>query len=276
MINLNPFRKSAQGAVSSKYPDIVYEIHKEFNTASDRILEEANKILAACNLNDVEKCDRLVSIGFRKVKQVVDVSDAKRKAEQSKDIAELVKYYSFAYPFNKFITEIEVEKICKKYGLVCGKTEDFTGFVPDKNLREIEAFKIKEIDQPFGLVIDRQDRIIGSLSKEDIIDDWCVRQLNKEDGYFYLVGTSGDVSKQFSPKASLYSHLDYVKAVPAKNKLMICAPVKDFDMIGKSVKGYHIVKDDPIVLKPVNGGYLIVTAWGDEASDPIVVNNKMN
>jgi hypothetical protein len=41
-------------------------------------------------------------------------------------------------------------------------------------------------------------------------------------------------------------------------------------------------KEDPIVLYPVhhnnNGSkyYLIVTAWGDEASDSLVVNHKMN
>jgi hypothetical protein len=34
---------------------------------------------------------------------------------------------------------------------------------------------------------------------------------------------------------------------------------------------------DPIVLWPIEDNfYLIVTAWGDEASDPLVVNHKMN
>lgn len=33
---------------------------------------------------------------------------------------------------------------------------------------------------------------------------------------------------------------------------------------------------DPVVLQPVKGGFLIVCAWGEEASDEIVVNEKMN
>lgn len=33
---------------------------------------------------------------------------------------------------------------------------------------------------------------------------------------------------------------------------------------------------DPVVLYPVREGYLIVTAWGDEASDPDVVNEVNN
>jgi hypothetical protein len=36
------------------------------------------------------------------------------------------------------------------------------------------------------------------------------------------------------------------------------------------------VETDPIVLFKVNGGYLIVTAWGDEANHDFVVNNKLN
>jgi hypothetical protein len=42
------------------------------------------------------------------------------------------------------------------------------------------------------------------------------------------------------------------------------------------IEGGRIVKDDPIVLQPVDGGYLVVTAWGDEASDPLVVNANRN
>ena len=33
---------------------------------------------------------------------------------------------------------------------------------------------------------------------------------------------------------------------------------------------------DPVVLQPVMGGYMILAAWGDEASDPLVVNEQNN
>jgi len=36
------------------------------------------------------------------------------------------------------------------------------------------------------------------------------------------------------------------------------------------------VAPDPVVLYPVEKGYIIVTAWGDEASDPLVANEQMN
>ena len=71
--------------------------------------------------------------------------------------------------------------------------------------------------------------------------------------------------------------------VNSKCPLEIAAPVKDFNMEGLEVKNNKIQKmqiPDPIVLKPVifkgKKHYLIVTAWGEEASDEIVVNQQMN
>ena len=62
--------------------------------------------------------------------------------------------------------------------------------------------------------------------------------------------------------------------------LQICAPVKDMDSTGLEVaEGYKLQKKhipDPVVLQPVKNGYLILTAWGDEASDELVVNQKFN
>ena len=59
---------------------------------------------------------------------------------------------------------------------------------------------------------------------------------------------------------------------------MIAAQEEDFDTRGMYVKGHKLEMSipDPIVLQPVKGGYLIVTAWGDEASDAAVVNEIKN
>lgn len=47
----------------------------------------------------------------------------------------------------------------------------------------------------------------------------------------------------------------------------------------KHLVGYkiqNIPAPDPVTLQPVKGGYLILAAWGDEASDEIVVNQNNN
>lgn len=52
------------------------------------------------------------------------------------------------------------------------------------------------------------------------------------------------------------------------------------DITGLELKeGYKLTKKhipDPVVLQPIKNGYLIITAWGDEASDELVVNQINN
>jgi hypothetical protein len=74
---------------------------------------------------------------------------------------------------------------------------------------------------------------------------------------------------------------NYTKVDKSGN--FICAPKKDMDTKGLSKVGALLsvvtqftAPKDPVVLRPVKGGYLILAAWGDEASDEIVVNHKMN
>ena len=75
---------------------------------------------------------------------------------------------------------------------------------------------------------------------------------------------------------SIYSENEFdYEILPFK----MVAPVKDFDMRGKEIKGVeirNIPAPDPVVLQPVNGGYLIVSKWGDEASDKDLVNEIDN
>lgn len=62
------------------------------------------------------------------------------------------------------------------------------------------------------------------------------------------------------------------------DQLLICAPEKDMDLKDVKKKGFQLFKTekvnfpDPVVLKPIKHGFLILTAWGDEASDPLVLN----
>ena len=69
------------------------------------------------------------------------------------------------------------------------------------------------------------------------------------------------------------------KRKPLQELLHIVAPQKDFNMDSYEMSGFKVVKKsppDPIVLFKVAHGFIIVTAWGDEASDPLVMNEKNN
>lgn len=58
--------------------------------------------------------------------------------------------------------------------------------------------------------------------------------------------------------------------------LRICAPIKDFDTKHLKLEGTNLVPKDPIVLKPVNNGFLILSKWGLEANDQDLINETDN
>lgn len=60
---------------------------------------------------------------------------------------------------------------------------------------------------------------------------------------------------------------------PVHTEMMMVAPYADFDTRGYTIRDNKMVYD-PIVLYPVKGGYLIVTAWGEEAKDELVQRAK--
>jgi hypothetical protein len=245
-----------------RYPDVVYKIHKEFFTSSDILLEEASNILNKKE-SDLHKIDRLKNIGFNKTKEVVENDSLVQKKKLSEELSQIIKDYSFRYPNNKFITEENVTAICDKYNLFLGNIEDFKGFVPDKNLIEIENFKLQEKD--FVNVFHLPKGYVSFIWRQG---DFTISELCDLLGAKFPEGVILEMARTLRVSGK------------KRDKLKIAAPLKDFDLNGKITSHRKIVNaippDDPIVLQSVPGGYLILTAWGDEASDPLIVNEKMN
>ncbi len=230
---------------TKKYPKVVEEIHNEFFQASENLLKEAENILKESKTKVISKGLRLLNLGFKKTSQSTEAEKVEVSLTLSKQDKENVFYYQKRYPFNKFIAKAQVKKICHKYNLVCGNVDLFKGFVPEKNLIEIENFKgVKDKDT---------DSIIS-------ISTWGSRM-----GKIYY--DNGRQADDFPSIFKKEGHGDI---------LQICAPIKDMDTKGMEIsEDYRLIKKsppDPIVLQPVKGGYLIITAWGDEASDPDVIN----
>lgn len=267
----------------TNYPAIIQEIHKEFNGAADILLLEAKEFIANLDTSGFKKAERLLSLGFKKAEQAATVEQTKIEKSNHEETAKLIEYYSRNYPFNKFITPEKVQEICFKYGLVLGGVDLYKGFVPEEKITEIERFKLKKSDEIYLTVFDRNDNIIGHISKDDVDYRW-INYFNSPGSldYFFITVEGGGLSGHTMPVPHYekYRHLSYVKASRKDAQLQICAPLKDMDMTGKTIEHGHkiinVVEKDPIVLHPVNGGYLIVTAWGDEASDPNVVNSINN
>lgn len=269
-----------------KYAPEIEQIHHEFETAGERILEQAQTVLKEAENAPVEKVKRLTLLGFKQAKQIEETVQVIKKVELNKELAEMVNQYKRDYPLHKFITETQVKEICYKYNLVCGEVAKYKGFVPEKNLKEIEAFTSKyKFDSWLAVV----SNINTSKYKtgDEIMIDMSGFTIKKDNGYYHFF-KGGKLSFQSQDGIDFYGrqrHNDlgfgntFFSRI-TKNGLQICAPVKDMDMTGMTLDdGYKMKKihvPDPVVLQPVKYGYLILTAWGEEASDPLVVNETMN
>ncbi len=75
------------------------------------------------------------------------------------------------------------------------------------------------------------------------------------------------------PDYRVYFNSNYTK-VP----LYICAPKADMNIEGKIMKGVFATNPvpDPIVLHYVDDGFLILSKWGLEGQDPMLVNEAHN
>lgn len=248
--------------------DLIEEIHESFYTEVDRLLADAriSRSLETDKQDLIDKATRLRNLGFKNTKEVIEAQqeiDRLRELESTnkmnQDLVNAIEYFSARYFNYKFITEDSVKKICAKYNLVYGTIDKYIGTVPDKNLKHIEDFKIKEEDVCYN----------------EINNDRWNRRVTK-----YEVRSKQYVDKEIKMgRADLYGSDHSFEKCP----LEIVAPLKDFNMKAHEVKDFKISKieiPDPVVLQPViyndQKHYLIVTAWGIEASDELVVNFNHN
>ena len=249
--------------------DIIEEIHKSFYTEVDSLLMIANNqhSLETDKQVLIDKCNKLRALGFTNTKEVIEAQSEisrldKLKTENAKkqDLINAIDYFSVNYPNYKFITEDSVLKICEKYGLVYSTVNHYIGTVPDKNLQHIQDFQIKD-------------------------EDKCAILVDKVRLSDYLVYLYREEAIQRASKLCKGNLINTTKHTVALLPLEIVAPLSDFNLQDKQVENFklsYIPKPvpDPVVLQPVfwNGQkhYLIITAWGLEASDELIVNEKLN
>lgn len=283
----------------------VQEIHNAFFSAEEKLLKEAVEIINTPKEAKNIKAAILKKLGFGNSKPVKDASQLQAKQDQAKKIQDRIGYFRQHYPNNKFINEEEVKRICEKYGLLLGGAFNYTGDIPEKNLKEIENFKLREVDcvttsnpvgirvwelpqESLGLDRDGMFRNFGMMipgaqesEREMMRQNDRIREAQRERQRqidydrqmraameYYVSGGALRSSTQMPNSASR-------PPVAQKPNFKICAPKADFNILGYIEVG-HVLVYDPVVLQPVYEGYLIVSAWGEEASDPSVVNEVMN
>lgn len=259
--------------------ELIEEIHHSFNSVGDRLLADAQATLAGADEASLAKGERLRAAGFVNTKQVKQTQQQAAKAAEARELQALILAYALRYPTNKFITRKHVDQIAAKYSLVVGDTSAYTGFVPDKNLREIEAFnaRFQDADKPEEVI-----RINGWSHQTDSHLHKAIKQKYPD----LCIPTSDPLLMlgRISPNYRINGDIAFFDKFERVNTAaqLICAPAADMDLSqltqqnGHWFKAQQIHVPDPVVLQPVKGGYLILTAWGDEASDPLVLNEQLN
>lgn len=231
------------------------EIHGEFLNAGNILLEEAYKILAAPKISDSEIYRNLANLGFNNTPQYKNIIQEESNQIKARSVSEKITYYAKHYPKNKFITYDKLIEICSKYGLIFGQADKFIGEIPIENARQIAEFVYNPNDAP---VLSRglyTNRLVESGHTEFHMIRKPIAQYTDEvdaiDGYMKYFSTQDRYTAEY-------------KKLP----LFIVANQEMFDMKDMEVVNHELVKfelpKDPIVLKKVIGGYLIITVWGDE------------
>lgn len=206
------------------------QIYNDVYSAQEVLLAEANAILAKFPVYDEQKENRLRKLsllGFYNAEEVKEYDKWDSERRELESVKNKLEYYQREYPFNRFIDKKSVETICKKYGLYLTEVNNYIAEIPEKNQKEIVAFKVKRRDIPLVPLL---------------------------------------------PRASFTFSEEYSNEKTEALGLLIMAPENKIRNVNLRKNGYKIELDDPIVLQPVYEGYLIVSSWGYEAGDELVVN----
>lgn len=285
---------------------IIAEIHREFDEAEDNILSAADKVLEELKIptqSQIKKrAKALIKIGFTQAapvkqyeKMLLEEIKIKEELSIAKERAALIRQYKQDYPFQKFLTEMELNRICDKYGLVYAPVSAYIKDVPEKNLAEIKKAKPLSDDllvrQQYVLEIIRFSSGVNDKIREFLLDGGI--ELSKEAQGMSNWRRNSEVNdclRVFLQNAGF-------KEVPStivdecsvktldKQGLFIAAPKSNFnldDMQAKGKHGYFEVKStvkiekDPIVFRYCKGGIQVLSKWGLEASDPAVINELEN
>lgn len=236
------------------------EIQEELKLSAENLVMEAREI--ASKKDDTH--DRLAALGFERL--------AKRKAyrsEWAKELDDLVDRYSFEYPGLKFVPGNVMSEVCRKYELVCGHVSHYAGEVPEWALK----------------IIEQNRRHIGTEKVYDAdLHDEAARKLyeaRKDEfgGKLRVLGSRGIFEGGWHSSGTATLRVPPEDCMRERPNLYIAAPVADMELDrGQMVQDGEIVQGalDPIVCLKVEGGYIVLVAWGEEGQDPRVFNALNN
>lgn len=302
-------------ATTLKGNRIIEIIHNDFYSMDSKTDNKIQKQLnIAYDIESKELANKMESLGltrssihndFRK-----DVIDSR---EQLNDI---LNQYSTSYPTHKYITDESIKELCVKYNLIIAPLECYIGDIPLKNQKELASFKSKhpEIKKSFIGKTMYSDRIrfvktvyrdFHSIhrgtdgSKKVLLKNNFIRYV-----HYSILKNGTEIAKDeynglieeitrllgYTTKITFEGIESSIPRLTHESEFFIAATSNLLNITGyelnsnneaviySDISEKHVNADfeDPIIFKKLDKGAIIVTAWGEEASDELVVNEKFN
>lgn len=184
-------------------------------------MQQAKEIIAANPIQEI--AERHVRLGFVN-SEVVKKGLTVRMSKQQADV---IEHYKQNYPFQKFITENELDRICEKYNLIYAPVSNYIKNVPEKNLMEIEnASALKQTDTIRNINIYKCECVTSGLTTDEIRK---VKNGITLDYDATNVANQQILSKYFSkPVQCKYSYNDRSHEVVHREGYFIAAPRSHF------------------------------------------------
>tara|TARA_R110000868_G_scaffold76573_6_gene220163 strand:- start:1701 stop:2657 length:957 start_codon:yes stop_codon:yes gene_type:complete len=296
----------------------VEEIHEEFDSAQDRLLRECEDILNNLEIpteGEVErKASDLEALGFVNSETVENykifkqsVAKVQNKIAFTENQASEIKELAFKYPFEKFITLDELNRICDKYGLIHAPVANYIKDVPEKNVLEMKNRKPLAFEDAIGKLYQlggiKDDTLFRRFNiKDNILNEGIIRKLligidvetwrvNSIMGWLGEGSTTSTYSLFRQLIGDTPEHDQYVFQTCTEidqTGLQVAAPKSHFKLEGlnKITKfGFADVREievkDPVVFELCKNNIVrIITKWGtdDDQSylDDSLVNPVLN
>lgn len=251
------------------YPDIVLEIHKSVEEDARALKQMFYKDPEQLKFNH-SKLQSLQLMGFGSAKES-DKSEYGRIEEYNR--------LALQYPGYMIVNDNTIFRIAEKYDLVTASLNAYTGFVPKKNLEEMEKFF--EIYALHNAEIEITVRATWKTEKFPVDLKGLLEsgtELFKEEFPDGFTSFKGLIPTQFikgfkTDKDAIFGTVMYTTPT-----MSISAPRKDIRLTSRQVIGSNrraMNLPDPIVYLEKDHWRVVITKWGDESQDPIL-NSNMN
>lgn len=246
---------------------------------------------------------RLTSLGLENTKNARIIKDKldlyNRNYENQKKAEALIEFIKDLRKHfgdsTLLISSEQFEKLCKKYKLTTGLLSDYTGIIPDKNIKEIQnaRSKIRTFQGQLNYANERKylwkitecECEASSSSSQDIFDDF-VKWVKSKNGLVFASKRNYNWDKSLwvrdmkfenpdiPSNVKSYAHETLFKAkgqLVTQDTMFIACPPEQLKEQSLKITKRAV---DPIVFQYSQYGIVIHSIWGEEAEDKVFEEYK--